>query len=323
MEKIMNMNKDEACKKIERPENNLREIDLIDIRRRAAGRSRKKGNRVITVREMRNINKEFIKLKHRLKRSKFVNFFLLVLLAISIAANIKVVKLFNDQDVVLDNTIGDYNSLIDEWNSVRDKLHNAESALEDSTKVINELSGELADVKAELISAQEYINTHITAPDNKEYTPTSDLGVTTVMDTDRMNRIIDYWLDKNGCDSPFKGQGEAFIKASQETGLDPIFIFAIASHESYFGTSNIAKSKGNYMGIGAYDNSPYTSAITLGHTDVANNIVANAKWIAEHYYNQGQTTLNSMIYGKKEYSTSKDHWIGQILSIMKDSDKIK
>ena len=45
-------------------------------------------------------------------------------------------------------------------------------------------------------------------------------------------------------------------------------------------------------------------------------IINGAKWIKKHYYDNGQNTLYSMIYGPKKYSSSKDKWIGDILYIM-------
>lgn len=199
------------------------------------------------------------------------------------------------------------------------ELNTATAALDQLEKCTETIST----ITAELEAAEEYIATNMVTPDEKKYTRNTDLGVTTIMTADRMDRIIDYWLDQNNghSTSPFSGQGQAFITASQESGLDPVFIFALASHESNFGRSKLATNKQNYMGIGAYDKSPYLSALTMGST-FEEGITANAKWIADKYYNQGQTTLSEMIYGKKTYSTSKDSWINGVNSIMSASSKI-
>lgn len=188
-------------------------------------------------------------------------------------------------------------------------------SLEDSANIINSLT-------MELDAANSYIDSAMVAPSTKVYTPTTDLGVTDVMTIDRMNRIIDYWISRNNAtDSPFIGRGESFIKASQESGLDPIFIFALSAHESDFGRTRIARDKFNYMGIGAFDATPYDSAIELSDS-VEGGLVAGAKWVADRYYNQGQNTLYEMIYGAKLYSTSKDAWITGINSIMRVSATI-
>lgn len=188
-------------------------------------------------------------------------------------------------------------------------------SLADSANVISSLT-------MELDAANAYIDTAIVAPSSKVYTPTTDLGVSDVMTVDRMNRIIDYWISRNGAtDSPFIGRGESFIKASQESGLDPIFIFALSAHESDFGRTRIARDKFNYMGIGAFDATPYDSATHLSD-NVEGGLIAGAKWVADRYYNQGQNTLHEMIYGAKLYSTSKDAWINGINSIMRVSATI-
>ncbi len=53
-------------------------------------------------------------------------------------------------------------------------------------------------------------------------------------------------------------------------GIDPRFVFCIGIHESYYGTSNIANTKGNFWGWGAFDSSPMDSA--WGFADVSEGI---------------------------------------------------
>lgn len=135
-----------------------------------------------------------------------------------------------------------------------------------------------------------------------------------------MNTIIDYW-SKFAKGTPFKGNGEAFIKASKISGLDPIYLLAHAAWESDWGRSYIARTKGNYYGIAAYDNNPVNSAYHMGNT-LYDGIINGAIWINNEYYSQGYTSLDSMIYGGKMYASAKDKWIHGILSIMKTSYSI-
>ena len=51
-----------------------------------------------------------------------------------------------------------------------------------------------------------------------------------------------------------------FYDICTRNGIDPRFIFAIGIHESYFGTSNIANTKGNFWGWGAIDSNPMGGA---------------------------------------------------------------
>lgn len=56
------------------------------------------------------------------------------------------------------------------------------------------------------------------------------------------------------------GLGNAFKKAERETGINALFLAAIAIHESNKGTSNIARQKNNLFGWGAYDSDPFGNA---------------------------------------------------------------
>lgn len=213
------------------------------------------------------------------------------------------------------NVKAELDSIKEEYKQLKFKYDTVKDSMDTTSEIISSLY-------MELDTANEYIRSSITAPSSKQYNPDVDLGNTDIITAERMNRIIEFWIDRNQAyDSPFINQGHTFIKASQLSGLDPIFIFAIASHESDFGRTRIARDKNNYMGIGAYDATPYTSAFSMGDSFEA-GLISNACWVAGEYYAHGQTTLNKMIYGGKCYSTSKDKWISGINSIMSKSGTI-
>ena len=140
--------------------------------------------------------------------------------------------------------------------------------------------------------------------------------------TDHMNTIIEYWDSKFSGDSPFKGQGQMFIDASIASGLDPVYILAHAGVESAWGTSEIATTKYNYFGIGAFDHAPLTSSFTISN-NMYDGIISGAVWIASNYYNNNQTSLYSMRYnnGTNEYCTSTT-WIYEITDIIKTSYRL-
>lgn len=150
----------------------------------------------------------------------------------------------------------------------------------------------------------------------------TDLSVMNTVTADDMNYIIDHWLSYSSGDSPFKNRGQTFIEASKASGLDPIYILAHAALESAWGTSEIARTKHNYFGIGAYDHAPYENSYHMGD-DIHNGIIDGAMWIADNYYNAGQNTLYSMRYnyGQHEYCTSTT-WMYEIASIIEDSYEI-
>ena len=132
--------------------------------------------------------------------------------------------------------------------------------------------------------------------------------------TQNLNIISHF--DPNGT-SPFQGQGNIFIEASKESGLDPIYIFAHASWESDYGRSYLARDRGNYFGINAIDANP-NAAHHMGNT-VYDGIVNGAVWISRNYYQEGQTSLNSMIYGHKRYAQAAGAWIKGVNGIMSES----
>lgn len=144
----------------------------------------------------------------------------------------------------------------------------------------------------------------------------SDLSNKSVyVTTEDMNNIIRHF-DPNGT-SPFQGQGNVFIEASKQSGLDPIYIFAHASWESDYGRSYLARDRGNYFGINAIDANP-NAAHHMGNT-MYDGIVNGAVWISKNYYQEGQTSLNSMIYGGKRYAKAADKWIKGVNGIMAES----
>jgi len=147
----------------------------------------------------------------------------------------------------------------------------------------------------------------------------SDLGYTEATLT---AADLDNWINSKAPEgSMMRGMGATFLKAGQEYGLDPRYLVAHAAEESAWGTSRIAKDKGNFFGIGAFDNSPYSSAYEFkdgGGTAAEKGIMGGAKWISEKYYGKGRTTLDKM--HQAGYATNSD-WASNIASIMGGAPK--
>ena len=62
------------------------------------------------------------------------------------------------------------------------------------------------------------------------------------------NRALDQALKGTG----LAGQGQAFLAAEQEHGVDAVTLAAICAHESGWGTSKLARERNNLAGLGAY-----------------------------------------------------------------------
>ncbi len=142
-----------------------------------------------------------------------------------------------------------------------------------------------------------------------------DLGVWSPVSEAELNAAINAVAPAN---SPFRNQAAIFIKAGQESGLDPRYLVAHSALETGWGTSRIAREKNNYFGIGAFDDSPYASAYTFD-SGLAAGIIGGAKWISNNYYNSsyGQKTLNQMRNnnGVHQYATDPE-WHNKIAAIM-------
>ncbi|ATN94562.1 endo-beta-N-acetylglucosamidase [Bacillus phage BSP9] len=140
----------------------------------------------------------------------------------------------------------------------------------------------------------------------------SDLGYT---DGKLTAEDLDKWIESKAPEgSMMRGMGSAFLKAGQESGLDPRYLIAHAAQETGWGTSNILKDKNNWFGIGAFDNSPHASAKTFGGKQ--QGIIDGAKWIAQNYYSKGNTTLDKM---KKAGYATDPQWTNNISNIMKNA----
>ena len=86
----------------------------------------------------------------------------------------------------------------------------------------------------------------------------------------------------------FIANAENYFDIATSYGLDPMFIFCIGIHESEYGTSNISYEKGNFWGWGAYDASPYQSALSFVG-DASKGIESVCKGIANNYISEKGT----------------------------------
>lgn len=128
-----------------------------------------------------------------------------------------------------------------------------------------------------------------------------------------MNKIIDYWVLHMHAQSTFQGKGQAFIEASRETGLNPIYILAHAAAESGFGRYSLG-DKHNYFGINCVDSNP-SAGYEMGDS-VEEGIIEGAKWIKANYYDNGYTTLGAM---KRANYATDPNWPYNITNIMNQS----
>ena len=132
---------------------------------------------------------------------------------------------------------------------------------------------------------------------------------------------INNWIRAKAPNSPFNGQGQVFIEAQSQSGLDARYILAHAALESAWGSSRIARTYHNYFGINAYDSNP-DNARKSSNRSLQAGIINGAVWIKEHYYNRGQKTLYAMNHDKNGHNYASDKaWGDKIANIMKGSER--
>ena len=136
-----------------------------------------------------------------------------------------------------------------------------------------------------------------------------DLGQYSNISVEVMDRIIDYYDAKCG-GSRFKGKGYVFVKAAQETGLNPVYLFAHAACESAYGNSYLARTRNNFFGINAVDSNPGRADVMGDSID--EGIINGAHWIKSNFYDHGYKTLQQM--HDAGYASSAD-WSNEIQSI--------
>lgn len=132
-------------------------------------------------------------------------------------------------------------------------------------------------------------------------------------------KIIEWWTEEVP-DTALRDQSvaTAFIYASQQTNLDPIFLLALAGQESGWGTSKLHYETCNPYSIGMQDDG-YLD-LSFGDT-YQESIISGAQWIRDNFYDLGENTLYSMEYGDIVYATDVN-WMADIADIMDISYKV-
>lgn len=212
----------------------------------------------------------------------------------------------------------EYNTLMQEHERRIEELQIYETLYKDTTEELAEARDNYEEASSKLAYLEESIK--LSKEEDEKYNRTNfadkDLTKYPIYTVEEMNEWIAERAPEN---SSFIGKGEEFLKASQESNLDPRYLIAHAALESGWGTSSISRDKNNFYGISAYNHDPYNSAKSFQTS--CSGIIAGAKWIYENYTSKGQNTLNKMIWGKKSYCVENDgtpsqSWIDKIVNII-------
>lgn len=77
------------------------------------------------------------------------------------------------------------------------------------------------------------------------------------------------------------GLGQAFCRAEKAYGVNGVVLAAICAHESGWGSSRLAREKGNLAGLGAYDGAEYSAGMFFDSRTAS--VYFLARLLAEKY----------------------------------------
>ncbi len=137
---------------------------------------------------------------------------------------------------------------------------------------------------------------------------------------------FDRFLRDRGVTSSSKlyGQGQVFLDAQNDYGVNALIVFAMACLESAYGTSNYAMNRNNFFGWGAVDTNPneaaYYSSVRDGiRTQMAQNLAGYLDMDDWRYYG---SMVGSKGAGFNLKYASAVYWGIQIASIAYRMDKV-
>lgn len=124
-------------------------------------------------------------------------------------------------------------------------------------------------------------------------------------------------LDRAFEGTSMHGLGAAFERAEKSSGVNAWFLAAIATLESGYGTSEIARDKNNLFGFCAYDDSPYSSAKKFSTKEKGIEYVSG--FLSREYLRDGGAYFKgcSVDAVGESYATDKS-WANKVYSLMNE-----
>ena len=131
----------------------------------------------------------------------------------------------------------------------------------------------------------------------------------------RKTGLTPYEIDQVLAETGLEGLGKDFYLAEKETGVNAIFMVALANLESGYGKSTIAREKNNLFGFGAYDASPYASAVD--YITKGDSILSCAEFLAENYLDEEGAYFHGVSTdGVNVKYSSSSTWSEKVESLM-------
>lgn len=124
---------------------------------------------------------------------------------------------------------------------------------------------------------------------------------------------INSYLQQHG--APLTGLGQTFMNAQQLYGIDANYLVSHAVLESYWGKSQIAQSKNNLFGYGAYDSAPGQDAGLFPSEEYA---ILFEGWVVHNSYLTpgGSEYVSPTLVGMNVHYATDQQWANSIGSLM-------
>ncbi|MCM3489961.1 S-layer homology domain-containing protein [Alkalihalophilus marmarensis] len=124
-------------------------------------------------------------------------------------------------------------------------------------------------------------------------------------------------------DSPLLNLGHVFIEAQEKYGINALYLFGKAIHESSYGLSVIAEQRKNLFGYGAYDSDPLGNAKPFNSFEESIHHVANS--MNNRYLTPGGDQYRGAVLGLKGHGMNVNYasdplWGQKIASHMYRAD---
>lgn len=125
-------------------------------------------------------------------------------------------------------------------------------------------------------------------------------------------------------ESPLAKLGHVFIEAQEQYGVNALYLFAKAIHESNWAMSSIAKEKNNLFGLNATDSDPEGNADTF--ETMEGGILHAARFLSTTYLSFGNWRFHGAVLGNKSkglnvFYASDPYWGQKIAGHMNSMDK--
>src|SRR5919197_3450440 len=125
---------------------------------------------------------------------------------------------------------------------------------------------------------------------NEHFTADTNLLRPSGYTADELNRFV---ASHGHPDSPLAHNGDAFVQAERETGVNAQYMLAHAILESTWGTSSISRDKHNFFGNGARDECPSTCA--KSYPSDRDDILEQAHYVKDNYLSPGGSGFHPQV----------------------------